>query len=212
MSALLADAIEGETSLLESIDATLAEIDETEVLIKGLKEKEAQFSGRRRTMEERVRRFRALIEQAMAITEQSRLRRPTATLSLRTLPPDVVVTDEADIPAEFFVPQPPPPPKLDKKALKAALEQREQRIAFAASLRRARSGQRPWRPFHRSPGATLNNGGSRCRSGGRDAGDPQGGGHAPAHADLVRPEGAPSAIRALHGPGRPSSFARTSLI
>src|ERR1700752_2546325 len=87
--ALLADAIEGETNLFEAIDAALAEIDETEVLITGLKEKEAQFFQRRRAMEERIQRFRALIEQAMAITEQDKLRRPAATLTLRKLPPDV---------------------------------------------------------------------------------------------------------------------------
>ncbi len=58
--ALLADTIEGETNLLEAIDTALAEIDETEVLISGLKEKEAQFTKRRRAMEERVRRFRSL--------------------------------------------------------------------------------------------------------------------------------------------------------
>ena len=132
--ALLADTLEGETNLFEAIDTALAEIDESEALILGLKEKEGQFSKRRRAMEERVRRFRSLVEQAMAVAEQQKLRRPTATLTLRKLPPDVVVTSEADIPSEFFVPQPPPPPKLDKKALKQALEARETKLSFAASL------------------------------------------------------------------------------
>src|SRR3954463_8174038 len=89
--ALLADMLEGETNLFEAIDTALAEIDETEVLISGLKEKEGQFTARRRAMEERLKRFRTLIEQAMAMSEQTKLRRPAATLSLRTLPPDVVV-------------------------------------------------------------------------------------------------------------------------
>jgi Siphovirus Gp157 len=156
--ALLADTIEGETNLLESIDVALSEIDETEVLISGLKEKEGQFSQRRRAMEERVRRFRALIEQAMAITEQGRLRRPSATLTLRRLPPDVVVTTEADIPAEFFVPQPPPPPKLDKAALKQALKRREAKIEFAASLEDVEERVRELASIPPIPGATLNNG------------------------------------------------------
>ncbi len=42
--ALLADTIEGETDLFEAIDVALAEIDETEVLVSGLKEKEGQFA------------------------------------------------------------------------------------------------------------------------------------------------------------------------
>ncbi len=158
-TALLADAIEGETGLLESIDATLAEIDETEALIAGLKDKEAQFFGRRRSMEERVKRFRALIEQAMAITEQMKLRRPTATLSLRKLAPDVVIITEADIPAEFFVPQPPPPPKLDKAALKQALAARGNRIAFAASIPDEKARAEALAAIPAIPGATLNNGG-----------------------------------------------------
>ena len=117
----LPNMLEGETNLFEAIDTALAEIDEAEVLISGLKQKEGQFSARRRAMEERVRQYRGLIEQAMAVAEQQRLRRPTATLTLRKLPIDVIVTSEADIPSEFFVPQPPPPPKLDKAALKEAL-------------------------------------------------------------------------------------------
>ena len=157
--ALLADTLEGETNLLEAIDLALLEIDETEALISGLKEKEGQFSKRRRAMEERVRRFRGLIEQAMAVAEQGKLRRPTATLTLRKLPIDVVVLSEADIPADFFVPQPPPPPKLDKKALKQALEAREAKLSFAASLDDPEERGKAFAPIPPIPGATLDNGG-----------------------------------------------------
>jgi hypothetical protein len=157
--ALLADTIEGETDLLEAIDTALAEIDETEVLISGLKEKEHQFTQRRRAMEERVRRFRTLIEQAMAIAEQAKLRRPAATLTLRKLPPDVVIVAEADIPSTFFVPQPPPPPKLDKTALKEALLTREVKVAFAASLESDAERAQALAAIAPIPGATLNNGG-----------------------------------------------------
>jgi Siphovirus Gp157 len=157
--ALLADTLEGETNLFEAIDSALAEIDESEALILGLKEKEGQFSKRRRAMEERVKRFRGLVEQAMAVAEQQKLRRPTATLTLRKLPPDVVVTSEADIPSEFFVPQPPPPPKLDKAALKEALQRREKKVEFAASLEDAEERERALASLPPIPGAVLNNGG-----------------------------------------------------
>ena len=157
--ALLADTLEGETDLFEAIDTALAEIDESEALILGLKEKEGQFSKRRRAMEERVKRFRSLVEQAMAVAEQQKLRRPTATLTLRKLPPDVVVTSEADIPSEFFVPQPPPPPTLDKAALKEALQKREKKLAFAASLEDAEERERALASLPPIPGVMLNNGG-----------------------------------------------------
>jgi len=153
------DAVEGETDLYEAIDAVLAEIDESEVLITGLKEKEGQFTLRRRALEERVKRLRSLIEQAMAVSEQERLRRPAATLTLKRLPPDVVVLSEPDIPSEFFVPQPPPAPKLDKKALKQALQKRETRLAFATSLLDPEERAEALLAVPDIPGAALNNGG-----------------------------------------------------
>jgi hypothetical protein len=156
--ALLADTLEGETNLFEAIDTALAEIDETEVLISGLKQKETQFSTRRKAMEERLKRFRALIEQAMALTEQTRLRRPAATLTLRMLPPDVVVLEESEIPSEFFVPQPPPPPKLDKAALRNALRARHAQIEATAEIKDPDVRQAALAPFPPIPGATLNNG------------------------------------------------------
>ncbi len=110
-------------------------------------------------MEERVRQFRGLIEQAMAVAEQQRLRRPTATLTLRKLPIDVIVTSEADIPSEFFVPQPPPPPKLDKAALKEALQTREMKTAFASSLDDVEERARALAAIAPIPGAMLDNGG-----------------------------------------------------
>jgi hypothetical protein len=39
---------------------------------------------------------------------------PAGTISLRTVPPSVIVQEEADIPTQFWKPQ---PPALDKKAL-----------------------------------------------------------------------------------------------
>src|SRR3712207_710118 len=97
-SELMADMVEAETNLLEAIDLAVAEMDEVEALAWGLKEKERQFLRRRQMLEERCGRLRALIEQAMATTEQRTLRRPSATLTLRKLPPQVVVLSEADIP------------------------------------------------------------------------------------------------------------------
>ena len=49
-TSLVLDTIEGETDLLEAIDAVVAEIDETDVLVTGLREKETQFATRRRSM------------------------------------------------------------------------------------------------------------------------------------------------------------------
>jgi len=155
---LVADTIEGETGLVEAVDRVVAEIDETEIFITGLKEKEAQFQNRRRAMEERVKRYRGLVEQAMAVADQTRLRRPCATLTLRKLPPDLIVLSEADIPSYFFVPQPPPPPKLDKAALRQALAERAKEVAAASAISNATERQQALAAIAPIPGATLNNG------------------------------------------------------
>ena len=158
-TSLVLDTIEGETDLLEAIDAVIAEIDETDVLVTGLREKETQFAARRRSMEERVKRLRALIEQAMAISEQHSLRRPAATLSLRRIPPDVVVMAEAEVPAEFFIPQPPPPPKLDKAGLRLALQECARRLEAAAAIEDPKERETVRQAIRPIPGAMLGNGG-----------------------------------------------------
>lgn len=118
---LVSDSIEGETGLVEAIDAALAEIDECEILITGLKAKETSFEGRRKQIENRAERIRAAIEQAMLITEQFSMKLPSATLSLAKRAPALVILNEADIPADYWVEQERPAPNLDKKALAAAV-------------------------------------------------------------------------------------------
>ncbi|AUX76371.1 siphovirus Gp157 family protein [Sinorhizobium fredii] len=133
---LVADAIEGETNLVEAIEAAIAELDECDVLVTGLKAKEEEFETRRKMIERRADRVRALIEQAMLATDQTSMKLPTATLSLTKRAPALIVVDEADIPAKYWVEQPRPAPKLDKKALTADLREANATI----------------------PGATLDNG------------------------------------------------------
>lgn len=122
---LVADTIEGETGLVEAIDAALAEIDECEILITGLKAKEEAFAERRRREEAKAERIKALIEQAMMTTEQMSLKLPSATLTLTQRAPGLIVSNEADIPTRFWIEQERPAPKLDRKALTAALRAKE---------------------------------------------------------------------------------------
>jgi len=118
---LVADAIEGETNLREAISAALDEIDECDVIEAGCKAKAAEFEARAAAADKRRERIRALIEQAMVSTEQPSLRLPAATVSVTKRPAGLVIANEADIPAEFWITQEAPAPKLNKKALLAAL-------------------------------------------------------------------------------------------
>lgn len=119
---LVADAIEGETDILEAIAAALDEIDEADLLILGGKVKIEKIDARVAAEERRVERLRAAVERAIVMSEiPTPIRLPTATLSIAKRKPQVVVDNEAEIPARFFVQPPAPAPKLDKKALAAAL-------------------------------------------------------------------------------------------
>lgn len=117
---LVADSIEGETGLLEAIEATLDQIDLEEALVRGLQDKQEDFAEREVRIKARIERQRALIEQAMVVCELEKLPLPTATLSLRKVPRGVVIDELADIPSDYFY-VPLTEPRLDKKALKVAL-------------------------------------------------------------------------------------------
>lgn len=118
---LVADTIEGETSLHDAIGAVLDRIDLKEVVAIGLKSKIAEFSDRLSATERAIEYDRAAVEQAMITAEQDKLLLPTATIFLSKRKPGLIVENEADIPSEFFVVAEPPAPRLDKKALAAAI-------------------------------------------------------------------------------------------
>ena len=67
---------------------------------------------------ESVRQYLLFNLQATGITK---VECPWFTLSVRRNPPAVVVDSEADIPLEYFVEPLPPPPRLDKEAVKRAI-------------------------------------------------------------------------------------------
>jgi hypothetical protein len=117
---LVADSIEGETDLMEAIEATLDEIDLEEAMVRGLEDKMEDFDERKQRIKKRIERQRAAIEQAMVICDREKIMLPTATLSLRKVPRAVIIDNEADIPSDYFV-IPKVEPRLDRKALKEAL-------------------------------------------------------------------------------------------
>lgn len=111
------DMTEGETGLMEAIDAALAEIDECDLTVEGCKAKEAEMASRRGRAEKRRETIRGLIEQAMLVAGLPNAKRPTATVSVSAVAPKPIVTDEALIPAEYWRQ---PDPVLDKSKLAAA--------------------------------------------------------------------------------------------
>lgn len=114
------DMIEGETNLHEMIEHVVLSIEDDNVLVVGLSARLEELQSRKTRFENRIASKRAMIEQAMVIGELESLERPTFTLSLRSTPVKAEIIDESLIPSAYWKPQ---PPKLDKRALLAALKE-----------------------------------------------------------------------------------------
>jgi hypothetical protein len=114
----LLDLAEGETSLLEILDAMLEADAMDEGLIDGAAVAAAKMADRKERFTKRRAARRVIIEQALVILERNKLERPCATVSMANRAPQVIVTDESALPSQFFKSV----PTLDKKALKAALD------------------------------------------------------------------------------------------
>jgi hypothetical protein len=113
---------EGETSLLETIDAMLEADMHDEALLDGLKLQKDTMAVRLHRFRERRESRRSILEQALQLLEQKSLERPIGTLSLAHRPPGLVIEEEAQIPAKFFDLR----PALNKRSLRQALDEGEE--------------------------------------------------------------------------------------
>ena len=115
--------IESETGLVEAVDRVLAEIDDAEVMLEGILVIASKLSARADRYHDRVQRLKEALCLAMQAGDLQKIERPSATLSLKRVPPGLVITDEAKIPMDYFVRQ---DPRLDRKALLAALKDKQE--------------------------------------------------------------------------------------
>jgi hypothetical protein len=99
---LLLDTIEGETSFFEAIDKLLLTIAESAGLEAGARSAAAEIENRAERFAKRAESARGLIEQALLVAELDKLERPAGTLSLVRRAAKLEITEEADIPAEFW--------------------------------------------------------------------------------------------------------------
>lgn len=127
------DTLEGEVDFEGTVRSLLASIGEDDAIVAGLKTYIDDLTARKERIANRIGLKRSLIASALEIADRSKMELDIGTVSLTKITPKALVSEEADIPAEFWKPQ---PPKLDLKALAAALKEGRQ-----------------------VPGATLSNGG-----------------------------------------------------
>ncbi len=116
------DAVEGETGLIEAITSAVARIGELEAFESAIAEQVKALSARKARFGDQAERIRTAVMVAMGMADLKNLELASVTLSRKTVPPKVVITDEAAIPSRFWKPS---DPTLDKKALLAALKAKE---------------------------------------------------------------------------------------
>lgn len=115
---LLEDMVEGETQLFELIDRLLDRHFQDVELVDGIKARKTALEIREKRIKDRISYRKAKLEQALSIFGR-KIERPEATLSLVKRAPALIVTEEADIPSDYWKQ---PPPKLDEARLKRDLK------------------------------------------------------------------------------------------
>jgi hypothetical protein len=113
------DTLEGETDLDGVMRALVLSIAEDEILVTGLNALIEGFTGRRDRFDRRIEGKRDLIRLALETADWKSRELDVGTVSLRKAPAALRLTDEAAVPAAYWKPQ---DPKLDKKAVMAALK------------------------------------------------------------------------------------------
>jgi hypothetical protein len=114
-----ADAVEGETDLHEAITAGVARIVEIGALQEATTAIMGRLSQRVKRLGEQEERIRAALLTAMEVGGLQSLETPLGTVARQRVGASLVITDEAQIPADFLIAQ---PPKIDRRKLLAALK------------------------------------------------------------------------------------------
>jgi hypothetical protein len=116
--ASLRDTLEGLSSLPEMLATVLRSHMDDVALTTALRARLSNMQQRLIRIEDRAEKKRALVASVMERADLRKLTEPDFTVSLRPTAPALMITAEAEIPEKYWKPQ---PPKLDRKALIAAL-------------------------------------------------------------------------------------------
>jgi hypothetical protein len=114
----LRDTVEGLSNLPEVLAAVLRSHLDDVALTRALRSRLSDMQQRLSRIENRAEKKRALVASVMERADLRKLTEPDFTVSLRPTVPPLMITAEAEIPEKYWKPQ---PPKLDRKALIAAL-------------------------------------------------------------------------------------------
>lgn len=117
------DTLESEAGELEAkATATAMVVRNMEATAAAIKDAEAAMKRRRDALEKRANSLRSYLMAALLHAGIKRVDHPMLALAVKGKAPGVVVLDEAQVPAEFFDQPPPPPMKLSKARIGAAIK------------------------------------------------------------------------------------------
>lgn len=119
---LVLDTIEGQTNILELIALVDAAEFEDQANLTAIGAFIEKLGARKDRIKKRIDMKRAVLANALNMIGKKKHETPLGTISISQKPVIAIVTDEAEIPARFWKPQ---PPTLDKAALNAAIKANE---------------------------------------------------------------------------------------
>lgn len=93
-----AATLESETDFNEVLTTIVRRIEDTKALVIGTRDRFEELKARKDRFEHRIDTLRELAFKIMAAAELAKVELPLATLSLRAVPPSVVITDEDNLP------------------------------------------------------------------------------------------------------------------
>ncbi len=115
----LADTLEGITDLHEMIAAVIRSALVDDALSNGLRRRLEDMRERLARLEERGAKKRQLALEVMDEVGLSKLQEPDFTASMRAGSASLLVKSEGDVPAPYWIPQ---PPRMDRQALLCELK------------------------------------------------------------------------------------------
>lgn len=119
----IADTIEAESYPLETKAQNVAyAVRNLEASAAAIKDAEKQMAERRKAIEKRAEHVREYLKTCMEVAGVTKIECPHFALSIRKNPASVDVFEEKLIPAKYMKQAEPPPPSVDKKAIKADID------------------------------------------------------------------------------------------
>ena len=114
------DTIEGlEGEIEDKADGYARVITQLNADMAAIKSEEDRLYSRRKTIENRINNMKSRLQAMMELTGKTKFKTPLFSFGIQNNPASVVIDNESEIPAAYWIPQ---EPKLDKAKLKEDLK------------------------------------------------------------------------------------------